>query len=60
MVSKTGLLKLAAYSSEWNYMTCGILQGSMQGSVFFHGFIHHLQKAGINEVTKFTHDNAVY
>lgn len=28
----------------------------MQGSVFFHVFIHHLQKAGINKVTKFTND----
>lgn len=47
---------MAAYFSEWNYMTRGILEGSMQGSVFFHVFRHHLQKAGINEVTKFTND----
>lgn len=47
---------MAAYFSEWNCVTCGSLEGSMQGSVFFHVFIHNLQKAGINKVTKFTND----
>lgn len=31
----------------------------MQGSVFFHVFIQHLQKAGINEVKKFTNDHVL-
>lgn len=52
MVLKARLLKMAAYFSEWSYVTCGILQGS----IFFYAFKHHLQKAGINEVTKFTYD----
>lgn len=37
----------------------GALQGYMLGSIFFHIFILHLQKGGINEVTKFTDDNVL-
>lgn len=62
MVSKIRLLKVAAYFSECVSDLCdlwilqGLMQASMQCSVFFHVFTHLLQKAGINEVTKFTND----